>query len=1405
MGRTTEEIVLRITGDNASAVQALRGLKDALAGGHAPAQALGRVLDTSVNKPLGLLPSIARTAIGTFAGFVGAQGILQGVGSALDFVKSSAIGMNATLEKTELQFTTLMGDADKAKAHVKDLFEIAKETPFETGPIIEASRMLQTFGGEALNTRDRIVLLGDSAAATGAPIDQLGFWTGRLYAQLKGGQPFGEAAMRLQELAVMTPEARREMEALQKQGKSGEEVFRVFEKSLGKFTGAMKTQAKTWEGGVSTLKDTLNLLAADAFKPVFDSLKEGLLEVNEWLGSEEVQEGARVFAEKAGEAIKTVVSVAKDDVIPAVTKMAEVILDTGQEIYVKWKSLPEPVKDTAVAVAELTAAVWLLNTALTALAGSSAAKGIATLAGHVGTLIAYLRLGGLGGGGYVLSQWAKNAGLGALGGTLTGLASSPGAILGGALVGGRVASGSWTGLASDIGSMLPHGGVHYPGFAARNMASWAEAPERPKLPASPLATSESLVPTSPYAKGMVSGGSLAGAEKVLSKEEQKKVDQLKEALSDLKHRYDKIAEATQLRILDLKKQGVSEGDIALIVGVHEAAVKHLIDTDEERRKKAKEFYALEREHREWGEEGVEDVRKQALERAEATHEGLVTALEAHQEYHDKVADLGKTELQRQLDAIETERRAAIAALGQRTEQNKLWYDEAVKDIDAYYDHELAKASGTAETIVERMRDAGVATREDLEDTAAAARRDYEQMRSAGVFTAEQIEEAWLRWYEADRHARGESSMGWLDALSTLAGSFQQLAQIAGDSLENVVRSVGTVVSSLDMAQKAHDQFKQGWAALSEGFSLKNLTSAISGVVGMISAGVTMAKALWDALARPSWKSAQSDINNAFGVNVSEQFAQQLTDEAKKYGLNRTQAGILHMPELIQQAGGLNAQNIGSFQAKAVELFGLIKRGGEVGQKATAALDETMQLFAKHVAEAGGIADARFIAMVERAQAEGLKLAGVTEFVEGQIAKLASSAAGITKGFVNGIENDLAKFLKGLPKDVLDNQDKLDSATKKKVTELRGHYQTEFDRVNRLVFKSFNAMIAEGKSLPEAIEAVGPAIDDLIANATKFGFAGSEAFDKLKRWRELAAANKPLLDSLGSTADMMAALINLGQMDEDTFRDLQAQGVSAVEQLKAAGFSETEALTQAKPLLETIIKAHKDKGLAIDEATQKLIDQAEAEGILSEEQASTQDVLKEGLGQIIELLGGELPEAWKKAGRAVDDFGRDGGQVLGDMKGDVGDVGEAIDRLKPPDWKKWKPPQDIFDLPDIEYPDGAPRPEGAETEPFPSFDDRPLERVIKPGLALLHPGDVVGVPKGPAFAPAGAASAKAGDLTLNVFLMQMMDGEGVDRVMEKHGVRSLARALSVNGSHQNVSLANQLRALLPELQALTTGA
>lgn len=245
-----------------------------------------------------------------------------GVGAAavggLAMAGKAAIGMNASLEQSTMQFTTLMGDADLAAEHVAKLFEFGAKTPFETGPIIQASKHFQIFGGEALNTMENLQLVGDAAAAVGAPIDEVSFWVGRLYSNLMGGQPFGEAAMRLQELGIMTPAVRTELENMTAAGASGTEAFGAFQGALGGFTGAMEMQSQSWAGLTSTIRDQLGLLAADTLAPFFELLKTGLAGLSAWLASPEVQAGLANLAAGFSILITNLSAFVTEQVIPFV-------------------------------------------------------------------------------------------------------------------------------------------------------------------------------------------------------------------------------------------------------------------------------------------------------------------------------------------------------------------------------------------------------------------------------------------------------------------------------------------------------------------------------------------------------------------------------------------------------------------------------------------------------------------------------------------------------------------------------------------------------------------------------------------------------------------------------------------------------------------------------------------------------------------------------------------------------------------------------------------------------------------------------------------------------------------------------------------------------------------------------
>lgn len=204
--------------------------------------------------------------------FQAAAGTIQGVFSKL----WGAIKESFKFETLTIQFKTLLGSMEDARERMAALSEFAEVTPYNIEEVVKASRTLTVMSDNALGTEYSLRLVGDAAAATGASFEEVAFWVGRAYAMIKGGQPFGEAALRLQELGILTPAVRQEMEALQASGAKNSEVWEAFAARLEEFGGAMEDLSQTGDGLTSTLEDTWTAAVREFGDAFSDAAKESI-------------------------------------------------------------------------------------------------------------------------------------------------------------------------------------------------------------------------------------------------------------------------------------------------------------------------------------------------------------------------------------------------------------------------------------------------------------------------------------------------------------------------------------------------------------------------------------------------------------------------------------------------------------------------------------------------------------------------------------------------------------------------------------------------------------------------------------------------------------------------------------------------------------------------------------------------------------------------------------------------------------------------------------------------------------------------------------------------------------------------------------------------------------------------
>ena len=221
-------------------------------------------------------------------------GLVVGLGIAITafmaLKKTLTIGQEKFIfvEQAQLQFKYLMGSAEEAETKIAELMNFAKRTPFREDEIIKAQRLLLSFGGEALATKETIELLGDAAAVSGRSFDRIAMWVGRAYTALQAGRPMGQAAMEMQELGVLTATARMKMEDMLKTGASGDEVFAVLLDSMRKNSGAMAELSLTLGGLKTTFADTWAAVWREMFEviaPLFKWFFRQGIQIGEMAGT----------------------------------------------------------------------------------------------------------------------------------------------------------------------------------------------------------------------------------------------------------------------------------------------------------------------------------------------------------------------------------------------------------------------------------------------------------------------------------------------------------------------------------------------------------------------------------------------------------------------------------------------------------------------------------------------------------------------------------------------------------------------------------------------------------------------------------------------------------------------------------------------------------------------------------------------------------------------------------------------------------------------------------------------------------------------------------------------------------------------------------------------------------------
>ena len=237
--------------------------------------ATGAAISSALNKIKSFAASVGRNLANIQAGF-------QMLGRAAQSAYS-VLQRAFRFETLTVQFKTLVGSMDEARDHMQMLQKLGETPPFSLEAFAAASRTLLVMTNNALGFEESLKLVGDAAAATGTPIENLAHEVGRAFAIIRDGQPITRATMALRNMGVITPEVAAKLDELQKSGATNIEIWRVLEDELKKYNGAMAETEQTGQGLVDAISSQWDKSVRTFGEAFMTTAKDGMGSLLEYM------------------------------------------------------------------------------------------------------------------------------------------------------------------------------------------------------------------------------------------------------------------------------------------------------------------------------------------------------------------------------------------------------------------------------------------------------------------------------------------------------------------------------------------------------------------------------------------------------------------------------------------------------------------------------------------------------------------------------------------------------------------------------------------------------------------------------------------------------------------------------------------------------------------------------------------------------------------------------------------------------------------------------------------------------------------------------------------------------------------------------------------------------------------
>ncbi len=297
------------------------------------------------------------------------------------------------------------------------------------------------------------------------------------------------------------------------------------------------------------------------------------------------------------------------------------------------------------------------------------------------------------------------------------------------------------------------------------------------------------------------------------------------------------------------------------------------------------------------------------------------------------------------------------------------------------------------------------------------------------------------------------------------------------------------------------------------------------------------------------------------------------------------ATLLHLREIIEEAGGVAAFGVERAIRKTRDLFSMIETGTLSVREAGRAFNELFgAILPEAIDRTTGLASQAFVELVALNDRFGTESKQVADFVRGELGRV-----------IDGLQTFVAH------------------ATVSS--------QAAASAMADAAVAAFEALIRRGASLPEVVTQLDPIVAALSAQFERAGFTGGDAFTRLQQLAALARDELagPALQAVAGLRDVLTGLANTGLLTQDTFAGLAQQISETFQRLVAQGADGHTALALMQPTLQTLWELQRRYGFAVDEATAALLRQAEEAGLVGAQHQDAMTRAAAALERVADVL------------------------------------------------------------------------------------------------------------------------------------------------------------------------------------------